>query len=229
MDLRNAGILLLSVATACLAGCITVPPAPVASIKTPIAAQSTQDARSFLFTDVLTRIPLGDRVLNIQHGWLCAPGNSVEWRGGRLNISRDEMSDSFRQEFVKMNYRVAGDPQALFIDESIQHSDLLVAGAIEKLETNVCFPFSGSPNADFGYLGKLKGSTYIRIRWQIYGRLESKVLFEVTTEGSFTTEEVITSSVQKFWKQAFTMNVQNLLGEPAIRELSMRQVSKTPL
>lgn len=229
MNLRNVKISLLSAATATFAGCITVPPAPVASIKTPIAAQSSQEARSFLFTDVLTRIPLGDRVLNIQHGWLCAPGNSVEWRGGRLNISRDEMGDSFRQEFAKMNYRVAGDPQALFIDESIQHSDLLVAGAIEKVETNVCFPFSGSPNADFGYLGKLKGSTYIRIRWQIYGRLESKVLFEVTTEGSYTTEEVITSSVQKFWKQAFAMNVQNLLGEPAIRELSMRQVSKTPL
>lgn len=192
----------------------------MAEQKTPLLAPTGPDAKTFLLTKVITQIPLGDRVVNIQYGWSCFKGNALDWRGGRINLTDDEFSDGFRKEFTKLNYKVAGDPSALFVDTTINSADLLVAGAIEKVQTNVCFPFSGSPDANIGITSKLKGSTYMRVRWQIYSKSSAKVVLETTTDGSFEAAEVITGSIPQFFKNAFQSNVSNLLAEPRLFELS---------
>lgn len=201
-------------------GCGGVRPTPVVEHKTPIAASAAVDTKLFLLSKIVTQIPLGDRILNIQHGWGCFEGNPVDWRGGRINLTYDEFADGFRKEFTKLSYRVAGDPSALFDDSTIDNADLLVAGAIEKVQTNACFPFSGSPNADIGITNKLKGSTFMRIRWQIYSRASAKVVLETTTEGSFDAPEVIAGSIPQFLKNAFQSNVRNLLAEPRLLDLA---------
>jgi len=210
----------LLLALLALAGCSAVQPTPIAQQKSPIPAPGEPDSRAFLLADVVTRIPLGDRVMNIQYGWSCFKGNYVDWRGGMINLTDEEFRDGFRKEFTKLNYKVAGDPSALFIDNTIKNADLLVAGAIEKAQTNVCFPFSGSPNADIGITGRLKGSTYMRVRWQIYSKSSAKVVLETITDGSFEAPETIAGSIPQFLKNAFQANVSNLLAEPRLFELS---------
>lgn len=135
-------------------------------------------------------------------------------------MTDEEFSDGFRKELTKLNYKVAGDPSALFVDHTLKNADLLVAGAIEKSQTNVCFPFSGSPDANIGITSRLKGSTYMRVRWQIYSKSSAKVVLETTTEGSFEAPETIAGSIPQFLKNAFQANVSNLLAEPRFFEIS---------
>lgn len=216
----------LAVLATTLAACGSVDPIPVVVQKASISGPASADAKAFLLSKVVTQIPLGDRVLNIQHGWGCFEGNKVDWRGGRINLTDDEFEDGFRKELTKLNYKVAGDPTALFADNTLSSADLLVAGAIEKLQTNVCFPFSGSPDLSVGSTGKLKGSTYMRVRWQIYSKASAKVVLETTTEGSFEAPEVVTSSIPLFFKNAFQSNVRNLLAEPGLFELAKPSAAK---
>lgn len=211
---------MLIVATFAVASCGTVPSTTIAKEKAGISAPSEIGAKSFLLKKVVTQIPLGEEVMNIQHGWGCFMGSSTHWRGGEINVTAAEFQDGFRKEFKKLNYKVAGDPSALFDDRTVSDAELLVAGAIEKLEINVCFPFSGSPTADFGITDKLKGSTFMRVRWQIYSKADEKVVMEATTEGSYSSQEVMTGSVPLFLKNAFQANVRNLLAEPKLFELS---------
>ena len=211
---------ILVITATSIAGCGSVEPTPVVVQKATISAPVAVDSKTFLLSKVVTQIPLGDRVLNIQHGWGCFEGNKVDWRGGSINLTEEKFSDSFRKEFTKLNYKVAGDPSALFGDSTIKSADLLVAGAIEKVQTNVCFPFSGSPDLRVGVTSKLKGSIYMRVRWQIYSKASAAVVLETTTEGSFEAPEVVTSSIPLFFKNAFQANVHNLLAEPRLFELA---------
>jgi hypothetical protein len=217
--MKNIATILFLLSTA-LVGCRSVQPTPLVRQKALIPAPIEVDAKVFFLSRIVTQIPLGDRVLNIQHGWGCFKGNHVDWRGGRISLTDEEFDDGFRKEFTKLNYKVAGDPSALFDDNTINRADFLVAGAIEKIQTNVCFPFSGSPDASFGITSELKGSTYMRVRWQIYDKVSEKVVLETTSEGSFEAPEVVTSSIPLFLKNAFQANVRNLLAEPRIFELS---------
>ena len=196
-----------------LIGC-AVPPTKSAEIKAPIAVPTGVATKSIALNQVFTRIPLGTKVVNIQYGWGCMQGNPIEWRGGRINLTDDEFNDAFRSELVNFKYRVVGDPQALFEDPAKQKADVLVAGAIEELASNVCFPFSGSPNADFGLTSRLKGSTYMKVRWQVFSKVEGKVIYETSTDSSFGTDEISAGSLQKFWKSAFSGAVRNLLADP---------------
>lgn len=215
----NYQYLLIAISTASLMAC-AIPPTTTAQQKAVIAGPNDANAKSFLLTQVVTQVPLGSRVLNIQYGWSCFTGNSVDWRGGRINLTDDEFKDAFRKEFTQSNYKVAGDPKALFVDKTVANAELLVAGAIEKYESNLCFPFSGSPNADIGITGKLKGSTYLQVRWQVFSTASGKVVFETTTDGSFNAPEITSGSVPEFLKKAFEANVRNLLAEQRLYELA---------
>jgi hypothetical protein len=154
------------------------------------------------------------------------PGNSVGWRGGRLNLTDEELTDSFRHELTQSNHKVVGDTRALFDYSSALDAELLVAGSIEKVETNVWFPFASFPNIGVNVTEKLEGSTYIQVRWQIYSRDDEKVIYEVTTEGSYKSDVITTGSVVSFWKQAFSANVRNLLADPAFLAISRATSSK---
>lgn len=202
-----------------LAAC-AVQPTTVAQQKAVVTGPSDPNAKSFLLTQIVTQIPLGTRVQNIQYGWACLPGNSLDWRGGRINLTNEEVADSFRTEFTQANYKVAGDSKALFFDRTTKKAELLVAGAIEKVEINVCFPFSGVPSANVGLTGKIKGFTYMRVRWQVLNADLGEVVFETTTDGSFVAPEVVSGSVPEFLKNAFQSNLKNLLSEQRLHDLA---------
>ncbi|MEQ1773793.1 MAG: hypothetical protein ABL891_08415 [Burkholderiales bacterium] len=211
-----------------LCGCGTVAPTKIAPDNTPIPISDGSESKSFLLSRVVTRIPLGDRVLNIQYGWGCMAGNYRDWRGGGINLTQEEFNDGFRKELEKHRYKVAGDPSALFVDKSIYEAELLVAGAIEKSETNICVPFSGSPDANIGITSKMKGSTYMRIRWQIYNPATSSIVLEMTTEGAFSANEVIDATLPIFLKNVFQANLRNLLADSKFNMLARKDSGRSP-
>lgn len=211
---------ILTVICAVLLAACTVQPTTIAQQKAVLAGPSDPNAKSFLLAQVVTQIPLGTRVQNIQYGWACLPGNSLDWRGGRINLTDEEFVDAFRKEFTQASYKVAGDSKALFFDRATKKAELLIAGAIEKVEINVCFPFSGVPSANVGLNGKIKGFAYMRVRWQVLNAALGEVVFETTTDGSFVASEVVSGSVPEFLKNAFQSNLRNLLAEQRLHDLA---------
>lgn len=211
------------IAACALCGC-AVKPVPIVESKAPHVIPLGSDVNPIEFRRIVTKIPLGEQIGQYQFGWWCSLGASINWRGGRLNITDEELTETFRKELEGNNYPVVGDPYALFGDPSAWKAEILVAGLVNKVELKVCFPFSGSPNVDIGNTSTLKGGAYMRVAWQLYSRAVGKVVYETTTEGSYTTEETVSGGIPLFLRNAFAANVRNLLADPGFHSL----VLKTP-
>lgn len=212
------GFLALGALTAC-----NVAPIQVAEDKAPRLIPRGADASPIEFRKILTKLRLGEEIGQFQYGWGCFPGAVLGWRGGQLNITDEEFTDTFRKELEANNYPVVGDPYALFGDPAAWKAEILVAGLVNKIDLKVCFPFSGSPYIDIGNTSMLKGGAYIRVAWQIYSRSAGKVVYETTTEGSFRTNEAIQGGLPIVLRNAFAANVRNLLADPGFHSLILRK------
>lgn len=174
--------------------------APVQKAEQKVAreVQRGADAKPIQFKKVVVKLRRGEVIGESQVGLLCLPGPKVEWRGGRVNIGDEEFTEVFREELEKYNYPVVGDPNALFDDPSSWKAELLVAGLINKLQINACYPMAG-----FGNYRDSKGAAYVKVQWQIYGQLERKVVYETTTEGSYEADSSGSMGIEKAMTNAF--------------------------
>lgn len=195
-----------------LAGCGT--PVQKAELKVARDVPQGADSKPIQFRKVVVKMRRGEEIGEMQVGVLCLPTQKVEWKGGRVNVGDEEFTDVFREELQKFNYTVVGDPNALFEDPSAWKAELIVAGVINKLQVNACYPMGG-----FGNWKDSKGSTFVRVQWQIYGQLERKVVYETTTEGSYEATSSSSMGVEKALTNAFGVAVQNLLADAKFHKL----------
>ncbi len=195
-----------------LAGCAT--PVQKAEVKAAKEVPQGTETKPIQFKKVVVKLRRGDEIGQSQVGVFCLPSSNIVWRGGRVNVNDDEFTDAFREELEKYNYTVVGDPNALFDDPSAWKAELLVAGLVNKLQVNACYPMAG-----FGNYRDSKGSAFVRVNWQIYGQLERKVVYETTTEGSFEATESSSMGVEGAVTNAFAVAVQNLLADGAFHKL----------
>ena len=184
------------------------------------------NAQPISFRKVIAKLPLGEITGQIQYGWGCFPGRTLGWRGGQLNVTDEEFTDALRKELELRKYPVVGDPYALFGDSTVEKAEFIVAGLITKVENQLCFPFSGSPNANIGNTTAAKGATLMRVAWQIYSRSVSKVIYEVTTEGSYRSEETINGGFPIFLRNAFAANVRNLMADAGFHNLVSKNTTQ---
>lgn len=210
-------ILLFALAEA-LASCAVAPVKQVQA-KTPREISVGTNAKLIAFKKMGVKIPLGDVIAKIQFGWMCAPGSNFGWRGGKLNVTDEEFAETFRKELEDKNYPVIGESFSFFGDTADAKAEILVAGVIEKVEINSCFPYSGSPYAEIGNTSTVKGGAYMRITWQIYSQKEGKVVSQITTEGTFQTTETISGGMPILLRNAYASNVQNLLADAKFYDL----------
>lgn len=197
---------------AMLAGCAT--PIQQAEVKAAKEVAMGTDAKPIQFKKVVVKLRRGEEIGQAQVGLLCLPTSKIEWRGGRVNVSDEEFTDVFREELEKYNYPLVGDPNALFEDPSAWKAELLVAGLVRNIQLNACYPMAG-----FGNYRDSKGAAFIRVQWQIYGQLERKVIYEVTTEGSYEAKDSGSMGIEKSMTNAFGVAVQNLLADPGFHKL----------
>ena len=128
----------------------------------------------------------------------------------------NEKARRIRDEMLKANYPIVGDPNALFEDPELSKAELLVAGMINGLTINACFP-----NAGFGNFESGNGGAYVSVNWQIYSTLDREVIYSVTTEGSY---EANSSSdlIFDIFTTSFARATQNLLADRGFHNLVVR-------
>ncbi len=204
-----------------LAGCVTQP-VQQAEVRSAKQVASGVDAKPIQFRKVVAKLRRGEEIGKSQAGPLCIPSGNLEWRGGRANVADEEFTEVFREELQKYNYPVVGDPNSLFDDPSSWKAELLVAGLINKIQLNACYPLAG-----LGNYRDSKGGAFIRVNWQIYGQLERKVVYEVTTEGSFEAQSSSSMGIEKAMTNAFALAVQNLLADQGFHALVTQRKSGT--
>jgi hypothetical protein len=96
-----------------------------------------------------------------------------------------------------------GDPDALFDDPSSWKAEFLIGALITDMEVSLCYE----------YIGKAKGEMYMKVDWQVYSRLDRKVVYKTTTEGSFKIDESRAEAYMDLFVNAFGAATQNLLAD----------------
>jgi serine protease Do len=170
--------------------------------------------RPLEFRKIVVKLPRGERIGSLQSGTLCTEEAPLTWQGGRVTLPADEFIQVFREELEKANCPVVGNPDTLFEDPSEWDAEYLVAGLIKDMKANICYPYANRDNYDTA-----RGSTYMKVDWQIYSRLRRRVVYEASTEGvSNVLTDTDRGDVQAFMA-AFAGATQNLLADDGFRRI----------
>jgi serine protease Do len=196
-----------------VAACVTTgTPVPIASapVATPRVVPAGADAKPIQFRRVVVRLARGSKIGTISGGYLCIPHGDLTWKsGGRVLINDDEFTEVFREELSKANYPVVGDPKALFEDASEWRAELLVAGLVTDLQLNVCMPPGDSA----------KGEAGLTVEWQVFSRLDRKVVHKVTTKGTSRLSDFTPNGANLVLHNAFAQATRALLADEAFFKL----------
>ena len=196
-----------------LAGCQTTPVKPVA-LKQAINIPIGTDAKPIQLRKVIVKIKRGEKIGTWSRGVLCIKDSDIKWKGGKLDVTSDDLTEVFREELEQAGYPVLGDPDALFEDPADWKTELFVGGLINEMDVNLCY---------WGGLIRqhIEGAAYIKVNWQIYSTLQRRVIYEVTTEGSFEKDEV--DSELDPLMNAFSVATNNLLADREFHALVSRK------
>jgi hypothetical protein len=133
----------------------------------------------------------------LKGGALCL---STPWRWNSADaatLQDDLLPKRFQKDIQQLGYASVGpDPKDLFAEPA--EGDYLIAGRIEQLNADLCFPSVG-----FGNTRKSKGNAKIKVTWQIYSKAEQKVVATISTEGYFDRKKSITDGTFSVVLKAF--------------------------
>ncbi len=160
-------------------------------------------------------------------GLLCIGGSVLRWRGGRFGIDNEEFDSAFKDELSGLGFDVIGQARDLFDDGGDQRAEYLVGGTIKSLRVDACLPHSG-----LGDHATAKGSAWLEVEWQIYSRLDRKVVGTITTRTGSDQKKAEWGGVESMVLGAFAENVRALaatgllqrylVGEPAHMTIARR-------
>lgn len=179
--------------------------------------RANENSKPIQFKKIVVKLKRGEHVGAIQTGLLCVPQGDLNWKGGRISIDSEEFTEVFKDELEKFAFKTVGDPDALFDDPSTWKSEILVAGLIKELKTNVCYPLAG-----FGNFSSSKGEAFLKVDWQIYSKLDRSVVHTVTTEGAAKSDDAISGGNTVAVLNAFAQASRNLLADSKFRDIVSR-------
>ena len=198
-----------------LAGCITPTEVKQVSAAQPIEVQPLEKKKPIMFRKIVIKIKRGEEVGTIYAGWLDVPQRKLYWeKGGYVNVTDQDLDQRFREELEAANYEVVGDSDALFDDPSDWKAELLVAGLVTDLKLSPHFP-----NGGLGNFIDSRATAYIKVEWQVYSRLDRKVVLKLVTEGSDDQKKSTKNGADDALSDAFSMAVRNLLAEKQFHDL----------
>jgi S1-C subfamily serine protease len=197
-----------------LTGCATPAVIPNVAQQPVKEVTASETAKPIQFKKIVIKLHRGDKIGAVEAGIFCAPAGDLVHHGGKADITDDDLTETFQSELKTANYEVVGDPNALFDDPSTWRAEILVAGMVSSLRANICYPMAG-----FGDYDSVKGEAYMKVDWQIYSRLDRKVVYQVTTEGVAKRTSATSGGGTDLFLDAFAQATSNLLGDQAFHDL----------
>lgn len=141
----------------------------------------------------------------------CAgPYNAVAWGARRDLLDRDALADLFHEELGLLGYDVAGDPRRLFdAEDDLRRAQYLVSADLADLHLRLCRRVHWLTRQDLG----VYATAWLRVNWTLYSRLERRVLYRTTTEGSAGVDVASEYGDQVALENAFAVAAANLAAD----------------
>ena len=194
--------------------CVSQPPSP-AQIEAPILQiipiPKDQDAKLSLFSKLVLNPPKGSAFGVLKFGALCIYQRDLTWERGPQVLDEEDIRTAFNQVLQKANYPVAGNVDNLF--EDVSGAELIIAGLVKELQAGIC------NKVTLGFVGprdvKPIANVSLKVNWQMFSRVDEKVVYEVATDGKYSGPGGLREGVIA----AFANAAENLLADRRFYEL----------
>ena len=154
-------------------------------------------------------------------GVACISRGNLTWRGGKVDVSSDQLDAVFQEEVESAGFKVDGKSDNLF-EEASASGEYAVAGNITNLQVKLCTPYNGFGNFSW------KGRGAMSVEWQIYSRLEKKIVARVRTTGEFEQKTVTDEANTLLLENAFGENVRKLVVSTEFRSTFIGEDKPAP-
>lgn len=209
--IRLAGLAVLSTV---LGGCATSAVITQYAERPAAVTFDTANSKPLQFKKVVLKLNRGQHIGAVQVGLACLGNAELTYKGGRANFDSAEFNEVFIEEVEKAGLKTVGNPDALFEDPAAAQAEILVAGTVETLKANFCYPMAG-----FGNFTDSKGEAEMAVDWQIYSKLDRRVVYQVKTSGSYVGKDSQAEGALNSVMFAFAQATRALLADPEFTKL----------
>ncbi len=210
---------------ALMLGAVTMmiaPPAwPFTTSAAPAVAPLPAEAarRPIRVSKLIVDVPKGEQIGTLSTGpILCIPRARNAWNGPSGELKPDAIQAVFNDEATRAGFRAVGDPTNMFETSTPgDAADFEIGAEITAVRQDVCYPMADPGSNILNDYSLIKGSMQIDIEWQVFSRLEQKVVARVRTTGGFRQARAIKDGDAAMLSNALDGNVRELLNSPAFR------------
>lgn len=169
-------------------------------------------SRSVNLARIVFDIPPGQILGDWRGGLFCVPWSKLKWREGRMQADDNIFPDTFRRELRAAGFESGSDN--LFDNTADSAGEFTVGARVKGMTATIC-------NGESEYVSfREKGSMSFTIEWQIYSKLERKVVATVPTSGAFSIDNFQRDRVTNaLLVGAFQKNVRALVDSEAFRKI----------
>ena len=165
-------------------------------------------------TKVVAKIRRGTVVGKYKVGAFCIGNDEIKWRSGnKIYLTDVDLHEVFQEELEVNGWPVVGSTEDLFSGYDISGAEVLVAGRIVDLESELCAPLSGFGNWD------AKGSMRMSVEWQVFSPARRKLIGKIETSGSAILDNASDDAGYELLSQSYGVAVNNLLAKNDFYEL----------
>ena len=180
-----------------------------------IKVVDSENARPVQFSRIVIDLKRGAQIGTFRQGVnFCNEPGTLVYRGGRMHLDDRELSGVFRDELERANYKVVGDPDALFDDPSSWQAEFLIAGLVKRVDADVCYAYN-----EWEKVTKTSGVLMMDVDWQVYSRLDRSVVYRQQTQGRGEVKDLSTSGETDMMLDAFAQATRNLLADRRFYEI----------
>lgn len=144
-------------------------------------------------------------------GLICIPRGSLKWRDGRTEVDDNIFPDTFRREVRAAGFESGSDN---LFETAESAGEFTVGARVKTVTAQLCA-------AESDYVSRReKGSMSLSVEWQIYSRLQRKVVATVSTSGAFSVDSFQRDPViNTLLVGAFRQNVRSLTDSEEFRKV----------
>lgn len=189
-------------------------PSPVAVEELPTGTMT----RPVQLSKVIVKLSRGEAYGRIKGGLICAVGEPLIWKGGRVQVDPTDFDDVFKDELGKLGFDVVSGTGDLFDEGNDKRAEYLVGSTIKSMTVEACFPNSG-----FGDMTSAKGTAVMEVEWQVYNRLDRQVVERFTTRTGYSQKKSQAGGLETILFSAFAENVRALAASGKLQKILVGQ------
>jgi len=179
-----------------LSGCVSVPPATIATPEALKPIQGPQEAPKVIYVSDITAKLIDKKIGQMKAGTLCVGGADLIWTDNQSALTA--IQHQIEQTLKNNGYNVYS---GLVRSKAEKDADILIGVAINDIKANICYSVDG-----------MKGSASLRLDWEVVDN-KSNQSQTFSTSGASTISEFSATGDPDVFVKAAEMATDNLLAD----------------